>query len=455
MKPVNHNCRLPVLTLLFVTLPLSVHGDDWPHWFGPRGDGAWHESGIVRELTDEGPKILWRADVHAGYSGPAVVGDRVYLLDRIEEKNDKATDPQRISTLQGTERVLCLNAETGQTNWIHEYGCQYTISYPSGPRTTPTIDEGRVYSLGAMGDLLCLDALTGDVIWSKNFIDEYGLERAPVWGWASHPLIDGDKLICVVGGEGSGVVAFNKQTGEEIWRAITAKEMGYATPVIVERNGKRALIVWHDVAIQCLDIESGKRLWRIKFPENDPMRPSVAIAQPCVFGDHLLVSDFYHGSIVVRLADDLTDAEVVWQSEGAIGEQEETLNVLMAAPIARRGNVYGFSGAGELRCLEGKTGKIKWRDLAPTGDEPTNFASTFIIPNGDRDFLFNDQGELIVARLTSEGYEEFGRAKLLEPTGFARGRNVVWSHPAFANRRMYARNDRELICVDLSAEEAN
>ena len=314
----------------------------------------------------------------------------------------------------------------------------------------PSSTKGASTRWAPWGISAALDAESGALVWSKDFTKQYELERPPVWGWASHPLIDGDMLICVVGGAGTGVVAFNKKTGEEIWRAISAKEMGYATPVVVERQGRRLLVVWHDVAIQGLDPETGQRRWRIKFPENEPMRPSVAIAHPCVFDDHLLVSNFYHGSIVVRFSDDLTDADVVWQSEGEIGEHDETLNTLMAAPIARNGNVFGITGRGELRCLDGYTGKVKWSELAPTGDEETYFATTFIIPNGNRDFLYNDQGELIVARLTGEGYEEFGRAKLLKPTGFARGRNIVWSHPAFANKRMYARNDEELICVDLA-----
>jgi outer membrane protein assembly factor BamB len=282
-------------------------------------------------------------------------------------------------------------------------------------------------------------------------LEDYGLERPPVWGWAAHPLIDGDKLICLVGGEGSGVVAFNKTNGEEIWRSITAKEMCYASPVIIEHGGHRLLAVWHDVAIQGLDIETGKRQWRVKFPKAEPMRPAVSIAQPCVAGRKLLVSDFYNGSIVLELTEDLTDAEVVWQSEGDLGEHTDTLNTLMAAPIARDGHVYGMGGNGELRCLVTDTGELVWKDLKPTGDRPAMFATTFIVPNGDRDFLFTDQGELIVAKLSPEGYEEFGRAKLLETTGFARGRHIVWSHPAFANKCMYARNDKELICVDLSA----
>ncbi len=180
------------------------------------------------------------------------------------------------------------------------------------------------------------------------------------------------------------------------------------------------------------------RRWRYPFPEGDPIRPVVTIINPLVFDNHVMISDFYHGSLVLTMNATGDDAEPLWISPEDTGNHTESLNTLMATPIFQDGHIYGISGAGELRCLKADTGDIVWRDLKPTGDEPEFFATTFIVPNGDRYFLVTDQGELIIAKLSPAGYEEISRAKILEPSGFARGRNVVWSHPAFAYQRMYA-----------------
>src|SRR5947209_8723834 len=155
--------------------------------------------------------------------------------------------------IPGKERVLCLSAKDGKELWKHEYDCPYTVSYPSGPRTTPVVRDGRVYTLGAMGDLLCLDASSGRVRWSKNLVKAYRLDGPPVWGWAAHPLLDGDLLYCLVGGPGSAVVAFHKDTGAEAWKALTSEEVGYSPPMIYRAGGKRQLIVWLSESLNSLD----------------------------------------------------------------------------------------------------------------------------------------------------------------------------------------------------------
>ena len=159
-----------------------------------------------------------------GYAGPAVASSKVYLLDRIT--------PNGKINREGTERVLCLDEKTGKQLWKHEYPCEYRIDYPAGPRCTPTVDGERVYCLGGMGDLFCLDSAKGNVIWSKDFPRDYGA-KVPVWGYAAHPLIDGDKLICLGGGPGKLVVAFDKKTGKELWAVESCPgDFGYSPPMI-------------------------------------------------------------------------------------------------------------------------------------------------------------------------------------------------------------------------------
>ena len=146
-----------------------------------------------------------------------------YLEVESRSTGDKTPDYNKRSKLEGTERVLCFSVADGRQLWKHEYPCRYEISYPAGPRVTPTVDDTRVYALGAEGNLFCLSVEDGSVIWSKDFKKDFGAKTA-FWGYSGHPLVDGDKLICVVGGEGSIAVAFNKHSGKELWRALTAKE---------------------------------------------------------------------------------------------------------------------------------------------------------------------------------------------------------------------------------------
>ncbi|MCA9096725.1 MAG: PQQ-binding-like beta-propeller repeat protein, partial [Planctomycetaceae bacterium] len=145
-----------------------VRGDDWPQWMGPTRDGTWAETGIVRKL----PKTLtpeWSVPVAGGYSGPAVANGKVFVLDYLREEGNAANDPNNRAESKGKERVLCFNAETGKELWKHEYDCTYKISYPCGPRVTPTIKNGKVFTLGAEGDFLVLDEETGKLLWKKNF----------------------------------------------------------------------------------------------------------------------------------------------------------------------------------------------------------------------------------------------------------------------------------------------
>jgi outer membrane protein assembly factor BamB len=208
----------------------SAIGDDWPQWLGPNRDSVWRETGIVERFSENGPPVVWRQKIGGGYAGPSVAGDRVLVTDYLTE-GDQSPSPQKRNELEGTERVLCYSAQDGKLLWNHDYPCAYRISYPAGPRVTPTVDEGRVYALGAEGDLRCLDLQDGALIWSKKFKTDYGAET-PLWGFAGHPLVIGDALYCVVGGEGSVAVAFDKHTGSELWRALSAREPGYAPPTL-------------------------------------------------------------------------------------------------------------------------------------------------------------------------------------------------------------------------------
>jgi outer membrane protein assembly factor BamB len=428
---------------------MSCHllGDDWPQWLGPQRDGVWRESGIVEELPAGGPPVVWRSPVGGGYAGPAVAGGRAYVTDR--QLGAGASNPANQfdrSSIPGTERVLCLNEANGQVLWQHQYPCRYTLSYPAGPRCTPLVAQGKVYTLGAEGNLFCLEAASGKVIWSQDFKTQYQA-RTPMWGFAGHPLLDGRKLICLAGGENSVVVALDKDTGQLIWKALQAKEPGYCPPTIYEAGGQRQLILWHPESVNALEVETGRLLWSIPWS----IKAGLTISTPRQRGDRLFLTAFYNGSLMLQLDAAKPGASVLWQSKKSSETDTTELHSIISTPFWEGDHIYGVCSYAQLRCLKADTGERVWETFAATTGKQVRWGNAFLIKQGSRFFLFNELGDLIIARLTPGGYAETSRAHLLEPTGTASGRNVLWSHPAFANRRLYARNDKEIICVSLAA----
>jgi outer membrane protein assembly factor BamB len=431
----------------------SGRADDWPEWLGPQRDGVWRETGIVDRFPPGGPKFLWRAPLGTGYSGPAVVGDRVYVMDRARAQDaDGKPKPPTRDGIPGKERTVCLSAKDGKQHWQDEYDCPYTISYGSGPRTTPLVRDGRAYTLGAMGDLRCLDAATGTRYWTKNLPREYKLNAPPVWGWAAHPLLVGDLLYCLVGGEGSAVAAFHKDTGKEVWHALTTKEIGYSPPILIRAGRKDQLVVWLSESINGLDPATGAVYWTQPYPVGkDPQRPAVNIATVRHQGDLLFLSTFYHGPMMLKLAADKPAVSVLWKGKSDNPTRPDGLHALMAAPYLQGAYLYGNGASGDLLCQETATGKQLWSTFAPVAGEAADCGTVFLVPQGNRFVLFNDQGDLILADLSPKGYHEIDRCHLLDPVEEARGRRVVWSHPAFAHRCVFARNEKEMVCVSLAS----
>jgi outer membrane protein assembly factor BamB len=426
----------------------SLNADDWPQWLGPQRDGVWRETGIIERFTPSGPKTIWRAAVGSGYSGPAVAGGKVYLTDRILKKDAKPqANPFDRGRIEGVERVLCFDEADGNLLWSHEYDCPYSISYASGPRATPVVDGGKVYTLGAEGNLICFNADTGRRIWSIDFNDAFNIPT-PLWGFSAHPLIESNKLICLVGGQLSTVVAFDKETGKELWRALSAKEPGYAPPMIYNLEGKRQLIIWHPESINALNPETGEVYWTEPFP----VQSALSVSTPRIWGrDHLFLTAFYNGSRLLKLNPDATGVTTLWKTKKPSEKDTEHLHSIMSTPFIEGDYVYGTCSYGQLRCLNVRTGERIWETLAATTPDKkeARWANAFLIKHANRYFLANEKGDLIIAHLSPEGYRETSRAHILEPTNTAAGRDVLWSHPAFANRRLYMRNDRELVCVDL------
>lgn len=452
MKYLWSTLRSPVMRIMagaLVALPwlaAPALADDWPQWLGPQRDGVWRETGIVEKFPEGGLKYRWRVPLGGGFAGPAVMGNRVYVMDRqLATGVNQPKDPFARGEIPGTERVLCLDDATGKVLWKHEYECAYTVSYASGPRVTPVVDGGKVYTLGTEGHLTCLEADTGAVVWSHEFQKDFGI-KAPVWGFSAHPLVEGNQLICLAGGDGCVVVSYDKHTGKELWRALSAKEPGYAPPMIHEFGGRRQLIVWHPEAVSGLDPQTGKVHW--SHPMSPDIRFGMTIPSPLQVGDRLFLTSFYNGSLMLRL--DGNKPSVVWQSTKVSEKDTDGLHSVMATPLIQGGFIYSPCSYGQFRCLNVETGERLWETFAPTSGKSARWGHAFVVKNGDRTFLFSETGDLIIARLTPEKYEEISRTHLLDATNPDPGRPVVWSHPAFAHRSVYARNDREIVCASLA-----
>jgi outer membrane protein assembly factor BamB len=442
-----HHRILQMLRVSMFVLLLSLSGlitkspckaDDWPGWGGPNRDLVWREKGIVEKLPSEQNGFLprvWSTPIAEGYSGPAVAEGRVYITDRQHEKQN--------------ERVLCLDAATGKSLWIHEYRPpRYSISYPAGPRSTPEIHEGRVYTIGAMGQMFCLDAKTGKELWSKDFVKDFNT-KLPIWGMAASPLFDGDQLIMLVGGENALVVSLDKATGRQYWRALDDPDVGYSPPVIFTIHGIRHLVVFHPHSITGLDPSNGKVRWDVPYS----VKAGLSIATPQYVGDRIFVTSFYNGPRMLKIGEDGTSAQVLWRGHSDSEIMTDGLHSIIPTPIFDGRNIYGVCSYGQLRCLDASNGKRVWETLAATGKG--RWWNAFLIPHEDKFFIHNEQGDLIIARLTPAGYEELSRAKLVEPTREVLRRMTIWSHPAFAMKSVFARNDKEIVRVSLAADSGS
>jgi outer membrane protein assembly factor BamB len=413
---------------------------------GVKRDDVWRETGIIDKFPTDGPKELWRVKIAGGYAGPAVAEGRVYVTDYVTDVDTKkVSSPQEQPAINGTERVLCRDAKTGEEIWTHKYPCKYSISYPAGPRCTPTVHQGKVYTLGAEGDLFCLDAAKGTVHWSKNFKTDFQA-KTPVWGFSSHPLVDGQKLICLVGGKEGIVYAFDKDSGKELWHALDAAGPGYSPPTIIEAGGARQLLIWHPQSLNSLNPDDGKPYWSV------PLEPQfgMSIMAPRQSGDVLFAGGIGGVSVLLKLAKDHPAVTEVWR-----GSMKTGASPVNSTPFLENGFMYAVDQPGTLLGVRLDTGERVWETFKPLSDQPDvrriNSGTAFLVKNGERFFLFAETGHLIIAKLSPKGYEEISRAKILDPTGTAfKDRDVVWSHPAFANKCIFARNDKEIVCASLA-----
>ena len=423
------------LILIFagVLMVSSSESQEWPDWRGSNRDGIWKETGIVKKFNSKQIPLKWSIPCGAGYSGPTVSGGKVYLTDLV-----KNPEP--------SERVLCVDAGNGKVIWTYSYACQYgNMSYPDGPRASVVISDGKAYSLGTMGHLFCFNAQTGSVLWQHNLNQKYQI-RMPIWGIASTPLIFENKLIIQTGGSNSAsVLALDKNSGKELWRAMDDK-ISYSAPVLIRQAGKPVVVVWTAENLNGLDPKTGKVHWKIPFP----LKMGMGISTPVRYADFLFVSSFYNGSLLVKLGQQTLTAEKIWLRAGVSEYKTDALHCVINTPFIKNDHIYGVDSYGELRCLSLETGDRIWEDLSAVNKN--RWANIHFVGHGQQTWMFNEHGELLITELSPQGLKIISRAKLIDPTIGQlnrKGTGVTWSHPAFADRHIFARNDNRLICAYL------
>jgi outer membrane protein assembly factor BamB len=344
----------------------------------------------------------------------------------------------------GDERIVCFDEKTGRLLWEHRYAADYggfTQGYDNGPRCTPTVHEGRVYTLGAVGHLYCFDARTGQVIWSKDLVRDHAAGM-PTWGFAASPVIDGEKVIVHAGlVPGGSYVAYDRRRGREIWRGGD-DPAGYGTPIVVEHAGTRQLIGWTPEHIVGLRMADGGLLW--KYPYK--VTYGVSIATPIFQESTMLVCGYWEGSKAIRLGPQPHQAELLW-------EENRYLRGIMDQPLYKDGFVYLLDKQHGIVGFELAKGEKLWTDnhrLTPRNRNPQ--VSMVWLADGDRQrgagraICLNASGELVLVHLSPQGLVEQSRAKIIGPT---------WAHPAYAGQCCYARDDRQIVCVRLTGDEAS
>jgi outer membrane protein assembly factor BamB len=403
--------RPPLHLFSFLVLIRACAGD-WPQFLGPTRNGVYAGTDLADSWPKEGPPVVWRKKVGQGFSGPVVSGGSLILFHRTGDK----------------EAVECLEAGSGKQLWSFAYPTGYRddFGFDEGPRATPTIAQGKVFTLGAEGMLHCLDFQTGKKIWSVNTKAEFAASKG-FFGMVCSPLVEGNAVLLNIGGaNGAGIVAFELSNGKLRWKS-TNDEASYSSPVAATVNGLRYAFFFTRAGLAALDPDSGRS--RFEFPWRSRTSASVNAATPLVVDDLVFVSASYQtGAALLRVK--ANSVEKIWSADDVLSNHYATC-------VHSDGFLFGFDGRQEygenLRCVDFNTGKIRWSE--------DRFGAGTVTLAGKRLLILMENGELLLAPASPEGFKPASRAQLLP--------NGVRAYPALADGRFYARSKDTLLCADL------
>jgi len=414
---------LRTIPLFLFSTSLAFAAGDWPQWRGPQRNGISQETGLLKEWPKDGPKLRWKvADIGSGYSTPAVVGDRLYLLGNEGLEN---------------EFVEALAAKDGKRIWQTRVGNvgnpKQTPSFPAA-RSTPTVEGEFLYALGSDGDLACLEIGTGKVRWKKNLRSDFA-GKPGAWAYSESPLIDGDALVCTPGGSAATLVALNKKTGEVLWKCALSEgdEAAYASAIVVEAGGIKQYVQLVQKGLVGVDAKTGKFLWRYGKAVS---RYGANIPTPLVSDGYIYCASAGTGGGAVKLK----------VNESKVAPEEVYFG--MKLPQAIGGTVkigdylYGTTGQG-LTCLDFKSGEVKWEDRA------IGTASLFYAD--ERLYLHGENGEVALVEPSPESYREKGRFTPQDQPKHSTQMEKSWAYPVVANGQLYIRDHGTLWCYAVKA----
>jgi outer membrane protein assembly factor BamB len=388
-------------------LPCSTKSDDWPEWRGLARNGISKETGWLSKWPAEGVKKLWEVSVGVGYSTMSVSKGRVYTMGNVED----------------TDWVSCFDAETGKPLWKHEYACP--AKDPNGyhgTRCTPTVDGNRVYTLSRHGHFFCLEAETGKVIWSKDFTKDFG-GVTPKWGFSGSPLIEKGWVLSEASGtNGASVVAFDKLSGAVAWKSGDDRA-GYSSLITFDNGGEHCFAQFSADHIIGRRMKDGSELWRSPWKTDY----GVNAATPIIEGDQMFLSSGYgFGCALLKIAP--TGATEVWRNKNMRNHVNSCVLV--------DGYLYGYDDA-ELKCLDWKTGLVKWT-TKDYGKGALTVADGKLI-------LFGQNGKLGVAEISPEAFKPISSFQ-------AMGGKNTWASPVLANGRIYVRGLDKMAAFDVKGK---
>jgi outer membrane protein assembly factor BamB len=433
---------LPLLTAVVLAAPALCA--DWPQWRGPHRDDVSRETGLLKEWPAGGPKLLWTYDsAGLGYSGPAVVGDVLYLM----------------GGRNGSTYLYALDLKSaGDTGpkelWAVKMGPVFTWrgnQWNAGPSSTPTVEGGRVYALDSQGELVCVDAAKGAEVWRKSLPKDFGGEVNPIgggpekvgWGYAGSPLVDGDHLVCVPGGPQGMVAALDKKTGAVAWRSTGLTDQAtYSSPIVAEIGGVRQYVVMTQEGAAAVAADGGKLLWYYKReePYGDIVAPT-----PVVKGDLVFITAAPSGG---RDLVKVTKAGDTFKAEKVYGDQK--IENHHGGVLLVGDNLYGCTGdkRAEWFCMDFKSGEVRWKQ-----NERRLGKGSLTCADGDLYCVGEKSGLVVLAEASPEGWKPKGQCKLPRESAKRPRSGGLWTHPVVANGRLYLRDQELLFCYDVRAKK--
>jgi len=413
------NRAITILTSALLLAAVAAPGADWPQWRGPERNGISQETGLLKEWPKEGPKLLWQVKtVGSGYSTPAVVRDRLYLLGNTGLENEFV---EALSTGDGSKVWSTTLGKVGEP--------QQNPSYPAA-RSTPTVEGEVLYALGSDGGLACLAVTDGKAHWTKDLRKDFGGQPG-IWAYSESPLIDGDVLVCTPGGTDASLVALNKKTGALIWKCAVpgGGQAAYSSAIVVQAGGVKQYVQFLAKGLVGVEAKTGKLLWRYdKTAKGSPAN----IPTPVADGDFIYSASARGGGALIKLkaADGKFEVEEVYASS--------KLPIAIGGAIKLGEFLYGASGQA-LLCADFASGALKW-------DERSVAPASLCYADGNL-YLHGENGDVALVEASPKAYAEKGR---FTPTGQpSRGDSKAWAYPVVADGRLYIRDTGTLWCYDV------